>query len=73
MSDLSTSSAPKRTLTKPSDAPDDGRSLKFEGPDPQARVGFSPVRRMERDDFDLLADGIVVGRISLLGGPEYTT
>ena len=31
--------------------------------DPQARVNFTPIRRVEDDDFDVLADGAVVGRI----------
>src|SRR5262249_38006229 len=29
----------------------------------QARLGFPPVRRVGNDDYDVLADGIVVGRI----------
>jgi hypothetical protein len=40
-----------------------GRSRSFDGPDPQARVRGPRIRRMSEDDFDVLADGIVVGRI----------
>jgi hypothetical protein len=30
---------------------------------PQARVGFPPTGEWNDDDFDVLADGVVVGRI----------
>jgi hypothetical protein len=30
---------------------------------PQTRLGLSPIRRWNDDDFDVLADGVVVGRI----------
>ena len=30
---------------------------------PQACVGFSPIREWNDDDFDVLADGVAVGRI----------
>jgi hypothetical protein len=32
-------------------------------PDPETRVGFASFRRVEDDDYDVLADGIVVGHI----------
>jgi len=31
--------------------------------DPQARLGFSPSGEWNDDDFDVLADGVAVGRI----------
>jgi hypothetical protein len=31
--------------------------------DPEARIAFPPIRRMGEDDFEVLADGVVVGRI----------
>jgi hypothetical protein len=31
---------------------------------PQPRVGLPPLGRMDDDDFDVLADGAVVGRIT---------
>src|SRR5215471_5268815 len=37
-----------------------GRSRSFDGPDPQARVREPRIRRMSEDDFDVLADGIVI-------------
>jgi hypothetical protein len=31
--------------------------------DPQARRDFTPIRRVNDDDFDVLADGAAIGRI----------
>jgi hypothetical protein len=38
-------------------------SFSDDNADPQARVSFPPFWRVEDDDFDVLADGAVVGRI----------
>jgi len=41
-----------------------GRSRSFDGPDPQARIGFSPIRASGAKMItNVLADGLVVGRI----------